>query len=104
VPATIKEAPRLLFRQNNPVGQPSLSNPTTDIYLTADVGVWIGLETPITREWQWFKDGNAISGQTGRVYQLVSGDINASITFKTRVQNAYGWSAWATSNAVVPVA
>lgn len=91
-------APPLLYHTNANPGSP----PTTGTWITTGVGKIAGFEGVTSQQWRWTKNGTPIGGQTARTYQVVSGDLGASIRCETRAQNAYGWSEWVASAPLVP--
>ena len=55
--------------------------------LVADPKDWT--PTPATRSYQWFRDGEAIDGETGLEHILSSEDVGSEITFSTTGQLAH---------------
>jgi len=83
---------------NNPGGwyQPipisKISNPyisgksTEGEVLTVNPGTYTGSGI-LTYSYQWYRDGNIISGETNTTYTIVAGDIDLPITCKETVDN-----------------
>lgn len=57
---------------------------------TVDTSIWTG--SPFSYEYQWMRDGADISGATSSSYTIVSADVGAVLTVRTRAKNAAGWS------------
>lgn len=68
--------------------------------LTCSTGTWIG-NTPITYAYQWFRNGQVISGETNNTYTSVTSDIGQNITCLVSATNTYGTGAQVTTSAVV---
>lgn len=66
--------------------------------LTVVAGTYTG-DTPITKTYQWLRNGTAIDGATATTYKLVSADLSASVTCREFAVNAYG-DTYADTSAV----
>jgi hypothetical protein len=84
------------------VGRPSIvGTPEVGQTLTTTNGVWDDCGSPIDGyAYQWFRDGAAIPGATGASYTVQFGDAGHSLFTQVAAHNEWGWSAWATSDAV----
>jgi len=89
--------------------EPSISGtPQQGQTLTADPGQWSGTK-PMTYSYQWRRctsgDNNclAISGATGRLYDVKAQDVGHSLRVRVTAKNSAGSSS-AVSNATAPVA
>ncbi len=61
--------------------------------------VW-GRETMTGQEWRWTSNGTPIGGETGRTFNSTGRAAAEVIRCESRVQNAFGWSAWSASGGV----
>lgn len=69
-----------------------------DKRLTGHVGTWTPY--PSYHDYQWLRDGQPISGATGRHYRVRSADVGAKIRFRVTAKRAGFVSSTAQSTAV----
>jgi hypothetical protein len=78
-----------------------IGTPATSELLAADKGTW--LPAGVSYQYQWLRDGIAITGATASTYRLSAADRGAMIHVRVTAINPYG-SAPAESASVGPVA
>jgi hypothetical protein len=82
------------------VSQPSMSltgNQLVGTLVTVTNGTWSG-SSPITFEYRWLRNGSPIGGATSSSYTLQSADDGNVVTAQVRALNAFGTSAYSTSD------
>jgi hypothetical protein len=82
------------------VSQPSMSllgNQLVGTLVTVTNGTWSG-SSPITFEYRWLRNGSPIGGATSSSYTLQSADDGNAVTAQVRALNAFGTSAYSTSD------
>jgi hypothetical protein len=85
------------------VSQPSMSlsgNQLVGTLVTVTNGTWSGT-APITFEYRWLRNGSPIGGATSSSYTLQSADDGNAVTAQVRALNAFGTSAYSTSNNTI---
>ena len=90
---------------DTPVGSPAITGtPTEDQILTADTSGISDADGLGAFNYQWYRDGVAISGATGSTFTLGDADVGANITVGVSYTDVYGTAESVTSVAVGPVA
>ncbi len=90
---------------NDPVsGQPVISGtPVEDQTLTADISGISDADGLGTFNYQWYRDGVAVSGANGSTYVLGDADVDANITVEVSYTDGQGTAESTVSAAVGPV-
>ena len=95
-----------VFEASNPVvGQPAIvGTPTEDQTLTADTSGISDADGLGAFNYQWVRDGLAISGATGSTYTLGDADVDSTITLVVSYTDGDGTAEFATSVGAGPIA
>ena len=81
---------------------PSISgSPAVGQTLTCNPGTWTGAPSP-TLSFQWLRDGQAITGESGATYNVVAADAGHALTCRVTATNAGGSASADSAAANVP--